>query len=199
MKEHYEWLQTWSDEAERTDLPRVLLVGDSITGSYQAMVREALRGVCLVDYFCTSYAIDSAIYHTALRMYVTDARYTVVHFNHGLHGKHMTGEVYKENAERILEQISGCGAKVIAALTTRVLDGEGKTDESWESKIAERNAAIEDIATRHGYALNDLYAPSVAMPIENRLDGDGFHYKEAGCRVFADKVIAAIRQALGKE
>ena len=197
MKEHYEWLQTWSDEAERTDLPRVLLVGDSITGGYQAMVRDALRGVCLVDYFCTSYAVDSAIYHAVLRMYVTDARYAAVHFNHGLHGKHMTGEVYKENVERILEQISGCGAKVIAALTTQVLDGEGKPDASWEEKIAERNAAIEDIATRCGYAVNDLYAPSVSMPAEKRL-GDGVHYQEAGYRVFADKVIAAVRQALGK-
>ena len=197
MKEHYEWLQTWSDEAERTDLPRVLLVGDSITGGYQAMVRDALRGVCLVDYFCTSYAVDSAIYHAVLRMYVTDARYAAVHFNHGLHGKHMTGEVYKENVERILEQISGYGAKVIAALTTQVLDGEGKPDASWEEKIAERNAAIEDIATRCGYAVNDLYAPSVSMPAEKRL-GDGVHYQEAGYRVFADKVIAAVRQALGK-
>ncbi len=197
MKEHYEWLQTWSDEAERTDLPRVLLVGDSITGGYQQMVREALRGVCLVDYFCTSYAVDSAIYHTALRMFVTDSRYAAVHFNHGLHGKHMTGEVYKENVERLLEQISGCGAKVIAALTTQVLDGEGKPDASWEEKIAERNAAIEDIATRCGYAVNDLYAPSVSMPAEKRL-GDGVHYQEAGYRVFADKVIAAVRQALGK-
>lgn len=197
MKEHYEWLQTWSDEAERTDLPRVLLVGDSITGGYQQMVRDALRGVCLVDYFCTSYAVDSAIYHTALRMFVTDSRYAAVHFNHGLHGKHMTGEVYKENVERLLEQISGCGAKVIAALTTQVLDGEGKPDASWEEKIAERNAAIEDIATRCGYAVNDLYAPSVSMPAEKRL-GDGVHYQEAGYRVFADKVIAAVRQALGK-
>ncbi len=197
MKEHYEWLQTWSDESERTDLPRVLLVGDSITGGYQAMVREALRGVCLVDYFCTSYAVDSAIYHTALRMFVTDSRYAAVHFNHGLHGKHMTGEVYKENVERLLEQISGCGAKVIAALTTRVLGKDGDPDLSWEEKIAERNAAIEDIATRCGYAVNDLYAPSVSMPAEKRL-GDGVHYQEAGYRVFADKVIAAIRQALGK-
>lgn len=197
MKEHYEWLQTWSDEAERTDLPRVLLVGDSITGGYQQMVRDALRGVCLVDYFCTSYAVDSAIYHTALRMFVTDSRYAAVHFNHGLHGKHMTGEVYKENVERLLEQISGCGAKVIAALTTQVLDGEGKPDASWEEKIAERNAAIEDNATRCGYAVNDLYAPSVSMPAEKRL-GDGVHYQEAGYRVFADKVIAAVRQALGK-
>ena len=197
MKEHYEWLQTWSDEAERTDLPRVLLVGDSITGGYQQMVRDALRGVCLVDYFCTSYAADTAIYHTALRMFVTDARYAAVHFNHGLHGKHMTGEVYKENVEKLLEQISGCGAKVIAALTTRVLGKDGNPDLSWEEKIAERNAAIEDIATRCGYAVNDLYAPSVAMPRENRLD-DGVHYQEAGYRVFADKVIAAVRQALGK-
>lgn len=197
MKEHYEWLQTWSDEAERTDLPRVLLVGDSIAFGYQSIVREALRGVCLVDHFCTSYAADTAFYHAALRMFVTDARYAAVHFNHGLHGKHMTCEVYKENVDRLLEQISGCGAKVIAALTTQVLGSDGKPDAGWEEKVAERNAAIEEIAVRRGYAVNDLYAASVSMPSEKR-SPDGVHFEGEGYRVFADKVAAVIRQVLGK-
>lgn len=195
MKEHYEWLQTWSDEAERKDLPRVLLVGDSITGGYQSMVREGLRGECLVDYFCTSYAVDTAMYHTALRMFVTDSRYAVVHFNHGLHGKHMTGTVYKENVEALLEQISGCGAKVICALTTRVLNAEHTPDEEWEKKISERNGAIKEIAARCGYAVDDLFTISTKLPQSARLD-DGFHYLEDGYRALSEKVIEAIRAAL---
>ena len=43
MKETYEWIHSWCDEAGKRDLPRVLLVGDSITHSYQNEVRELLK------------------------------------------------------------------------------------------------------------------------------------------------------------
>ena len=45
-KEKYEWIHSWCDEALNNDLPRVLLVGDSITHNYQEKVRELLRGIC---------------------------------------------------------------------------------------------------------------------------------------------------------
>lgn len=51
MKERFEWVQSWCDEALSDDLPRVLLIGDSITRQYQDRVRELLRGKCYVDYF----------------------------------------------------------------------------------------------------------------------------------------------------
>ena len=54
MKETYEWIHSWCDEAGKHDLPRVLLVGDSITHSYQNEVRELLKGKVYVDYVATS-------------------------------------------------------------------------------------------------------------------------------------------------
>ena len=54
MKERFEWVQSWCDEALSDDLPRVLLIGDSITRQYQDRVRELLRGKCYVDYFSSS-------------------------------------------------------------------------------------------------------------------------------------------------
>ena len=43
-KERYEWLRSWCDETLSSDLPRVALIGDSITEGYQKQVRELLRG-----------------------------------------------------------------------------------------------------------------------------------------------------------
>lgn len=40
MKEQFEWIHSWCDEALRDDLPRVLLVGDSITHNYQETVKS---------------------------------------------------------------------------------------------------------------------------------------------------------------
>ena len=90
MKEQFEWIHSWCDEAAQNDLPRVLLVGDSITHSYQEKVRELLRGVCYVDYISTSYAIDTKMYNQLVYNFMTDSKYALIHFNHGLHGIHLS-------------------------------------------------------------------------------------------------------------
>ena len=61
-KEQFEWIHSWQDENFNSDLPRVLLVGDSITHNYQSIVREKLKGIAYVDYVATSYGIDADIY-----------------------------------------------------------------------------------------------------------------------------------------
>lgn len=80
MKERFEWVQSWCDEAPSNDLPRVLLIGDSITRQYQDRVRELLRGKCYVDYFSSSYAVDSPIYQTLIKAFVGDSKYAIIHF-----------------------------------------------------------------------------------------------------------------------
>ena len=93
-KERFEWIQSWCDEADKTDKPRVLLVGDSITRGYQEIVRELLSDVCYVDYLATSYAIDNKLYSTLVEDFAKNSDYAVVHFNHGLHGIHMSPRTY---------------------------------------------------------------------------------------------------------
>ena len=42
-KEDYEWLRCWCEEVNDTSLPRVALVGDSITEGYFGLVRAGLK------------------------------------------------------------------------------------------------------------------------------------------------------------
>ena len=95
MKEQFEWIHSWCDEAANDDLPRVLLVGDSIVDGYQAKVRELLHGVCYVDFIATSYGIDTKMYATLLLAFMTDSEYALIHFNNGLHGVHITKRTYQ--------------------------------------------------------------------------------------------------------
>ena len=61
-QERIEWINSWCEDTNNTDLPRVLLIGDSITQGYQGIVREALRGICYVDYVSTSYTLNSPFF-----------------------------------------------------------------------------------------------------------------------------------------
>ena len=72
----------------------MLLIGDSITRQYRDRVRELLRGKCYVDYFSSSYAVDSPIYKTLIKAFVGDSKYAIIHFNNGLHGFHICQKNY---------------------------------------------------------------------------------------------------------
>ena len=89
-KERFEWIESWCEETTNKDKPRVLLIGDSITRGYQQSVKEKLKDIAYVDYIATSYFIDMKIYRELIKSFVNDSEYSVIHFNHGLHGKNMS-------------------------------------------------------------------------------------------------------------
>ena len=116
MKERFEWVNSWCDETTSSDLPRVLLVGDSITCGYQEKVRSKLKGVCYVDYISTSYAIDTKIYNDRVSSFFADSDYALIHFNHGLHGAHIYKRTYKSRLKKLLQRAKN--GKIVLATTT---------------------------------------------------------------------------------
>ena len=197
IRETYEWCRSWMDHADATDLPRVLLIGDSITNGYQDEVRRLLNGVCYVDMIATSYFVDAPIYHSLVGAFYDDLPYAVVHFNHGLHGYHGTKEVYESGMESLLSKLE-IKSKVILATSSSVLQNNSPLPhEGWAEKLAERNAVVRRLAEKHGCAISDLYEVSVNVPYDLR-SKDGFHYAEAGYSdYFAPRVADEIKRALG--
>lgn len=192
-KEYYEWLHTWCDSTTANDLPRVLLVGDSITYGYQEKVRELLKGVCYVDYIATSYAIDSKIYNTIVESFFKDSKYDIVHFNHGLHGIHMSKRTYKSCIKKLLNRLK---SKTILATSTIVYEpGNNKVDSKWSRRLEERNAAVKELAGEYGYSIDNLYAVSLAINKDFRSD-DGTHYKQEGYRAFSESVAESVKVLL---
>lgn len=195
-KEYFEWIHSWCDKTTETDLPRVLLVGDSITHAYQGLVREGLSGVCYVDYIATSYAIDSKIYNVIIGDFIKDSNYEVVHFNHGLHGIHMSRRTYKSKMKKLLSKIPS--KKVILTATTNVTaNNNKKPHREWTKRVNERNEVLLELVKENGYFYDDLHAISTKIPVEYRC-GDGFHYTEDGSKILAESVIASIKNSLKK-
>ena len=194
-KEQKEWVRTWCDDTNGNDLPRVLLIGDSITNGYQEKVRELLRGVCYVDFLATSYAIDMPIYHKLVAMFVADSRYELIHFNNGLHGIHIAKRTYKSGVKKLLKKIVG-KKKVILATSTIVYKGSTKRkDGAWMKRVRERNAALKELAAEFGYGIDDLYEVSTKIPFEKRY-GDGTHYLVEGYELLAQAVVESIEKAI---
>lgn len=191
-KERFEWIHSWCDENFNNDLPRVLLVGDSICFGYQEIVREMLKGVCYVDYVATSYAIDSEMYNSLVKNFVNSGDYDLIHFNHGLHGIHLEPNEYGEGLSKLINEIR-VGKKFILATCTYIIEPETiAQEESWQFRSVQRNEVINEIAKKDGLVLNDLYELSKSIPVEFRNE-DGVHYKPEGYRIFAKQIVEKIK------
>lgn len=195
IKENIEWMQSWCDTTGKNDLPRVLLVGDSITRGYEKHVRAKLEGVCYVDYVSTSYSIDSPIYNKMIKAFIDDSEYDVIHFNHGLHGINMQKRTYKSCVKKLLNSI-GKSAEIILATSTLVYrQGTKIKDGAWMKCVRERNDAMREIAAEKGYALDDLFQVSKQIPFESR-SSDGTHYTTAGYLMLTDAVVESVKEKL---
>lgn len=194
-QEQFEWIHSWSDDTNNRDLPRVLLIGDSITCGYQQIVREALRGKCYVDYIATSYTLNSGFFFKLINNYINNNKYDIIHLNQGLHGFSMSKKTYKEKLKKLINQIpSSC--KIILAESTVVKKAGNKTiDNKWDKKLDERNASVNELAKEMNLSINHLYEVSKNIPNDSRTD-DGLHYLPDGYQILAQEVIHLVLRAM---
>jgi len=194
-KETFEWVQSWCDYADKTDKPRVLLVGDSITRGYQAIVRELLKDVAYVDYLSTSYAVDNKLYGQLVEGMAKNSDYALIHFNHGLHGFHMTPRTYKSKLKNLLVRMRGKAKLVLAETTVVYKEGNKRLHTGWKKRVNERNEIIGELATELDAELNRLYAVSESISKEDRAQ-DGTHYAKQGYEKLASAVAETVKKFL---
>lgn len=194
-KENIEWLRLWCEDTNDAALPRVALIGDSITEGYFRLVQKEMKGIALVDYLATSYSIDSAAYREMVKAFVADSNYAAVHYNYGLHAYGLDDETYESRCREMLTFISS-RAKTAVGLSTTVLTEDLQTENrEWKDKVATRNNRLEKIAAELGLPVNDLYSISQNLKGENRT-ADGVHFVEEGSLALAESVVASLKKLL---
>ena len=193
-KEKFEWIRSWSDYAPNEDKPRVLLIGDSITNGYNEQVRELLRDVCYVDFFATSYTIESCVYLANVRAMIADAKYDLVHFNFGLHGFHLGRDEYKARVRALAEEIA-LECKTVLVSSTPIRAQKSNDLDKKNDAVIERNEAVAEIAAECGFTVDDLYPVAKNFAFE-LVTGDGFHYTTDGYKALAEVVSECIKANL---
>lgn len=124
--ERIEWGEFRWDEADKTDMPRVLLIGDSITKGYRPHVAEEFKGIASIDLMASSRGLDNPAFARELRYVTVESgyNYRVIQFNNGLHGFHSSAEAYEAGLDRVLTSLMKLredgGAKIVLALSTPV-------------------------------------------------------------------------------
>lgn len=194
-KEDIEWLRIWCEDTNAA-LPRVALIGDSITEGYFPLVKDALKDIARVDYLATSYAITSPAYWKCVKSFVQDENYKVIHFNYGLHAHHIDDDTYEEKCREMIAFLRNECHAVIIGNTTIVLKEDLTTEsERWQSKVATRNDRLCRIAEDEGIALNDLNTVAHILP-PTAFKPDGVHFEREGYAALAANVVSTIKPYL---
>lgn len=199
-REAIEWCNIRWENTNDTTLPRVLLIGDSITLGYSGCVKERLKGKANVDVLATSKAISDPALQKEIAYALEGYRHAVVHFNNGLHGWHVTELQYEESLKNCIKMIRRLSpdAAVVWASTTPVPSARDGValDEERNAVVLARNKRAEKVMQESGIPVNDLYA-LVVGDIEHLSAKKGdVHYNEKGKALQGEAVANSILKLL---
>jgi hypothetical protein len=198
---------SWSlREATVTDpsLPRVLLIGDSITNSYLEPVRKALAGKANIDAWITPTTQADKSLPKTIAAILAWQKYAVVHFNLGLHGW-QAGRIpdgqYEPLTRQLVEDLRKGAPQatlIWATITPVTVKGEPeKLNPDIQPTIEEHNRMALEVMKSEGVQIDDLAGLMAKnLPLAA---GDMFHWKAPGVALLTESVTKSITAAVEQQ
>ena len=197
---------------DKSELPNVLIIGDSISIGYMKHLKAMLKGKANVMHNPGN-AAHSGTGRAKLESWLGTTKWDVIHFNHGLHdlkyvadkgGSSKTKknthiqvplDKYRENMEAIVIRLNKTGAKLIFATTTPYPAGVKPL--RIPADVVKYNTVALEVMKEHGVIVNDLCA--FVLPQLKKLQRPkNVHFTSAGSKILAKEVEKYILKALGQ-
>jgi hypothetical protein len=192
-------------------LPRVLLIGDSISMGYTLPVRELLKGKANVHRVPTNGGPTTRGLEQ-IDAWLGSGKWDVIHFNWGLHdlkyiddkgalvaagqGKPQVPiDQYEQNLDKLVTRLKQTGASLIWCSTTPVPEG---SDGRVPGDDVKYNAAALRVMQKHGVAIDDLYEFAKPRLAEIQRPAN-VHFSDEGSKVLAEQVVRSISAALAEK
>jgi acyl-CoA thioesterase-1 len=184
-------------------LPRIPLIGDSISMGYTLPVRKLFEGKANVHRVLENGGPTSNGV-AKIDKWLTvngNSKWDVIHFNWGLHdlkvtkeGHQINPDEYERNLRLLVKKMKATGAKLIWAATTPVPGGKLNPPRRNED-VLQYNALALKIMKEEGIAINDLY--TAVLPKQSEWQRrENVHFTETGSQALAEIVVKAINQQL---
>lgn len=193
---------------EDPHLPRVLIMGDSISMGYTWEVRKLLAGKANVQHPDVNCG-PSAFGVEHVKQWIGDKHWDVIYFNFGLHdlkylndqgdyvtpdkGKQVASiEQYEANLKTVAAILQSTGAKLIFATTTPV--PAGATGRVQGDEVQYNNAAIK-VLREKGIEIDDLWS-AVNPLLASLQQSHNVHFNAEGYRVLGVEAASRIGRDL---
>jgi acyl-CoA thioesterase-1 len=184
-------------------LPRVLIVGDSISIGYTPFVEKQLAGKAVVAHNPANAGTSgNGVFMMDSWLDAKQGKWDVIHFNFGLHDlKRMSDgqrQVEPAQYERYLrlfvERLKKTGAKLVFATTTPVPEGKVSPPRVPADVTAYNEIAVR-VMKENNIAVDDLYSLALAHLAEWQIPVN-VHYKPEGYEGLARQVTRAVTEQL---
>lgn len=186
----------WDFVRDNPALPRVLLIGDSVSRGYTQAVRRALAGKANVHRApanCGPTATGIKRIDAWLTSDGGDEAWDVIHFNFGIHDRNTPITDYTARLEQLIKRMQATGAALVWASTTPIPDNP-KTGQTAAS-IVDRNAAAAKLMADRGVAIDDLFGFITPHLAEVQPPND-VHFTGKGYDLLGRQVAESILTAL---
>lgn len=194
-------------------LPRVLLIGDSISIGYTLPVRALMKGKANVHRPKVNCGPTTSGL-SGIDAWLGDKKWDVIHFNWGLHDLKYMGPKggnladpkaadshqqvspadYEKNLRTLVERLKKTDAKLIWCSTTPVPEG---TKGRVPGDSAKYNAIAAKVMKDNNIPTDDLYTFAKSRLKEIQKPAN-VHFSPEGSEALAKEVVASISKALGK-
>lgn len=191
-------------------LPRILLLGDSISIGYTLPVRRALKGFANVHRPAANCG-STANGLEQLESWLGEGKWDAIHLNFGLHdcvrngaGQVVPLDAYQSNLEAIFTRLAKTGARLAWASTTPVagnvlcpdLSSDGQPLAYRESDVEQYNAAAAAVAKAFSAEIDPLDQCIWPRLQELQVPND-VHFTRAGYAELGRQVAGFLRGLLG--
>lgn len=194
---------------DKADLPRVLLLGDSIRIGYASLVAKKLDGVAIVVHPGPENCADTPTTLKGLEKWTGVTKPAVIHFNCGLHDLKFdkakkTHQVpldqYEANLKEIVAKLKKITPNIVFANTTPIIDdrhaGRKAAFDRFDADVAKFNDKALSVMRELGVPVHDLNRIVHDGDPAKLLGKDGTHYTPAGYDRLANAVADCIKRQL---
>jgi acyl-CoA thioesterase-1 len=195
------------------NLPKVLLIGDSISGGYHKLVAKALEGKAVVAKSSDN-GESTAVGVIKIDGWLGDTKWDVIHFNWGVWDMYgwqyaeddRSPAMYAQRLETLVVRMKKTGAKLIWTTTTPCPPkAEATMLKRWQKEVVitpelerQYQEAALQVMKKHEVQVNDLFALLKPRRSEFQAD-DNVHFSGAGSALMANQVAESIFKSLHSE
>lgn len=185
--------QAWDYVKDVPGLPRVLLIGDSVSRGYTLPARKALAGKANV-HRAPENCGSTANGLKKMEAWLGTGTWDVIHFNFGLHDSSTPVADYEKRLRLLVERLKKTGAKLVWASTTP-RPPDGKEGPAFVAAVVERNEVAARVMKENNIAMDDLFTfitPHLAK-VQNPKD---VHFNAEGYEMLGKQVAETLEGLL---
>lgn len=181
----------WDYVKDDPSLPRVLLIGDSISRGYTLPVRDALAGKVNVhrapeNCGSTKRGLEK------MEVWLGDGNWDVIVFNFGIHDRNSPAAEYEQRLDTIVTRLKKTEAQLIWATTTPIAP---ETPKIRAGSSAKSNQIAAKVMARHGIPVTDLFS-YIKPTLDQHQLPKNCHFNQQGYEHLGNKVAEAVLAVL---